>query len=114
MNQQFLRNLVAYIDQTNRVIEKYASQNEKQTNMLQQHSIEKQQFNEKLAESIQALKKNGSILDSYADDLYNSLRDNPVKVAEALKQVDARPPQVGEAADGLTYKSDDMLDFLFS
>jgi len=113
MNKQFLKNLVAYISQTNEVIEKYATLTDFKNKELQQKQAERQQFNEKLAESIQIMKQAEAVPDSFIDDLYNSLRDNPVKVAEFLRQFDAKPPKVGESADGTINRSDDMLDFLF-
>lgn len=106
MNQQFLANMVGYIETTNNLLEKYAS-------IQRQRDMETKEYYEKIAASVKVLVKQGFINPAYEEMVTNYLKTSPVKTAEFLGKVYDRNFKMGEPA-GLNRSHDPMLEFLFS
>ena len=92
MDKNILYNMVQYIDRTNRLLAKYASAYRNVSNQAQL-------YQEKLASSIEELANRGVIPHQYSEAIFNTLKDDPVKTAEFLAEVDNSPVRIGTASD---------------
>ena len=110
MDKKFARSLVAYIEKTSSLLEKYAETNER---LSQENEILKEgqgKFQEKLAEAIEVMANDGRVPKEYSQAIFNSLKDSPEKVAEFLFKVnDQQPTSLGEASNEMNSESQDAI-----
>jgi hypothetical protein len=110
VDNSFARNLVAYIENNNCLMEKYASMERRYASMMSG-------FQEKLAESLDYMTESGAIPSLYKDALFESMKNSPEKVAEFMTKVggDTSPHRIGEvSASKRPSDVDDIVKFCFS
>ena len=113
MNKNFAKKIVEYIESTNSVFEKYASENERLSREVEQLRAERQVYQEKLAESIEVMTHDGRIPGEYKDAIFNSMKDSPEKVAEFLSKVNDKPDIMGHASNEYRSATDPIIEFCF-
>jgi ABC-type transporter Mla subunit MlaD len=91
MNKQLIQNIINYIDVSDQALKKLASDNRKfvERNNAYQHKVH---------ESLVKLASVGIIESDNVDYLYNTMKDNPEKVAEFLS-LTAKTPSMGKSSD---------------
>ena len=108
MNKKFARNLVRYIEHSNKVILKLAQDNKERKNKYKE-------FYEKLFEALDVLAEKDIIPKDYKEGIFEVLKKEPEKVAELLiKAAELSSEQIGIASERNYSRRDPLLDFIFS
>jgi hypothetical protein len=114
MNKNFLANLVNYIESTNSLLEKQASAHRAVITQLGYHKAEQQAFVEKVAGVFSELAEENSIPKEYAQEIFDGIKDSPVKMAEFLIKIrEETPVKMGAPSNEYNKKSDSFVEFCF-
>ena len=116
MNKEFARKVVAYIEDSNNTLEKYASEIQRlsrENAALKSNQFNQGEFREKLAASIKVLTDEGRIPTEYSNAVFESMKDSPEKVAEFLCKINDVPSTMGQASDEFRSSTDPIVDFAF-
>jgi len=98
MDKNLAKNLVAYIEHTNSLLCKYASQSQQVQRYMQVELEKTAKFHEKLAEALDVMAERGYVPEEYKEAVFESMKNNPTKVAELLAKVNDVPKKTGSAS----------------